>query len=89
MIIGITIKHFTLILRFWDNRNGKITSSVTTAAARNKQYLCATWAPNGHEVVATSTNNYNVLIDTRKSAVVKAVQANAEVRPPCSPALLL
>ena len=46
---------------------------------KKQKYLCAIWAPNGHEVVVTTVTNHNLLIDARKSAVVKSVHAHVEV----------
>ena len=64
--------------RFWDARSAKITSSVTVQGV--KKLLYAVWTPSGHEVLATTSSNLNMIVDVRMDTITDRLPNSIEVR---------
>lgn len=64
-------------IRIWDSRSSKITTSLPTK--NSKKLLYAVWAPNGNELVVTTSSNVNMIVDVRKEAIVKNLPNDIEV----------
>ena len=52
---------------------------MSLALQNAKKLLYAVWAPNGHDLLVTTSSNVNSIIDVRKEAVIKALPNDIEV----------
>ena len=52
---------------------------MSLALPNAKKLLYAVWAPNGHDLLVTTSSNVNTIIDVRKEAVIKALPNDIEV----------
>lgn len=52
---------------------------MSLALPNAKKLLYAVWAPNGHDLLVTTSSNVNTIIDVRKEAVIKALPDDIEV----------